>query len=266
MFKKIKKATDQERQLHYGDGPLQSSGPQVAAQIRMYAEAGKWFEKHLADEYRKKARNSRILAVIFGFIAVLALVAVAGLTPLKTVEPYVIRVDQSSGYVDVVRPYVAGDAPDVAEEKHYIALYVMARESYHWNAQRANYALVRLFSSPEVFAEYKNFQLSSKGYVSSLGQNGQVRTAVEAIIPLPVSAEPKLKSEKNVKSWQVRFTQTRLNADGQPPENTKPVHWVATVTFNYGKPSVSEGEQWLNPKGFQVLDYNKTEDLQAVKQ
>ena len=43
-------------------------------------------------------------------LTVLALVAVAGLTPMKTVEPFVIRVDNSTGVVDVV-PVLKGKAP-----------------------------------------------------------------------------------------------------------------------------------------------------------
>ncbi|MEA7931665.1 VirB8/TrbF family protein, partial [Salmonella enterica subsp. enterica serovar Montevideo] len=40
----------------------------------------------------------------FGILAFASVIAVMGLTPLKTVETTIIRVDRNSGYMDVIRP------------------------------------------------------------------------------------------------------------------------------------------------------------------
>ena len=55
-----------------------------------------------------RARSSKLawtVAAIACLIALLAVAAVAGLTPLKQPVPVVIRVDSSSGIVDVVPTY-----------------------------------------------------------------------------------------------------------------------------------------------------------------
>jgi type IV secretion system protein VirB8 len=60
------------------------------------------------DRARRAARSSKLawtVAAIACVIALLAVAAVAGLTPLKQPVPVVIRVDSSSGIVDVVPTY-----------------------------------------------------------------------------------------------------------------------------------------------------------------
>ena len=51
------------------------------------------------------SRNRWLLAaIICAVLALLCLVALIGLTPLKTVEPYVVKEDSKSGLVTVLRP------------------------------------------------------------------------------------------------------------------------------------------------------------------
>lgn len=273
LSKKAKKVTEQERQLHYGDGPLAGKANETGLEIAAYSRAAKYFEKSIAADYRKKARNSRILAGIFGAMAFMSILAVLSLTPLKTVEPYVLSVDRNNGSVALLKPGTkSSDIPEVIEDKGFIYTYVMARESYNWANQRSSYAQVKLMSYEDVFSEYKNFQLSSKGYVTTLGQSQQIRVQIDSILPLTTSDEPKLEGKKDIKTYQVRFSQTLLNADGKPVVNKhnsdvsgKPgsvtVYFVALISFDYGNPPVSEGEQWMNPKGFGVQAFSKTQEL-----
>ncbi|EMZ4245420.1 type IV secretion system protein [Salmonella enterica] len=276
--KKIKKQTDQERQLHYGDDKLAGKSDEVGLEIQAYTKAARWFEKRVAEDYRKKARNSRFLAFFFGVLALAAIIALIGLTPLKTVESMIVRVDRNSGYMDVIRPgWKKEDTKDVTDDKHYIAMYVMARETYNWANQKTNFAIVQQLSYHDVFSEYKNFQLSDKGYVATLGQSRQVSVDLDSIVPLPVSHEKKLGDKDDIKTYQVRFTQSLLDAEGKPVPDTgkvlkidangkpviesKKVYWTGIISFDYDNPPDTEGEGWLNPKGFGVLSYGKTQEI-----
>lgn len=69
LFGKGKKKIDEERQLHYGDGKLEKKNSEVIQDIRAYTMAARWFEKRVAEDYRKKARNSRRLSIFFGILA-----------------------------------------------------------------------------------------------------------------------------------------------------------------------------------------------------
>ncbi len=65
--------------------------------------AARWFE-NVWLKTTVKAGNSRRLSIFFGILAFASVIAVMGLTPLKTVETTIIRVDRNSGYMDVIRP------------------------------------------------------------------------------------------------------------------------------------------------------------------
>ncbi|MGH6970945.1 MAG: VirB8/TrbF family protein, partial [Caulobacteraceae bacterium] len=66
-----------------------------------FAEAKSWN----ADQIRSAERSRRLawgVAACAGIVATVAVGAVAALAPLKSVEPFVVRVDRSTGAVDVM--------------------------------------------------------------------------------------------------------------------------------------------------------------------
>lgn len=260
VSKKIKKQNEQERQLIYGDGPIQENQREAASLERMYQAAAKWFESRVAEDYKKKAKSSKRLAIFLGVLLAMSLIANLSLSPLKTVEPFVIRVDKNSGYVDIVKPsYSMSDSSDVAEDKHFISAYVLAHESYNWASQRANYAFIQLTSSEDVFPPYKNFQLSKKGYTEKLGMQQQVQVQINSIVALPRSKQDKLAGgDSSIRSYQVRYSQTLLMADGRPVLNADPINWISIISINNSNPPKTEGDQWLNPKGYLTVGWEPT--------
>ncbi|EHP7178110.1 type IV secretion system protein [Campylobacter jejuni] len=50
----------------------------------------------------KSNKRAWLIAFISIFIAIISIIAVVLLTPLKTIEPYVIRVDNTTGMVDIL--------------------------------------------------------------------------------------------------------------------------------------------------------------------
>ncbi|WP_043903282.1 VirB8/TrbF family protein, partial [Kingella kingae] len=63
----------------------------------------------------------------------LAVGAVLGLTPLKTVQPFVIRVDNNTGVTDIVTT-LKNEEKSYGEvvDKFWLAQYVRHREGYDW--------------------------------------------------------------------------------------------------------------------------------------
>lgn len=260
ISKKVEKENERERQLVYGDGPIEENQREAASLERMYQAAAKWFEARVAEDYKKKAKSSKRLAIFLGVLLGMSLIANMSLSPLKTVEPFVIRVDKNSGYVDIVKPsYSMSDSADVAEDKHFISAYVLAHESYNWASQRANYAFIQLTSSEDVFTPYKNFQLSKKGYTEKLGMQQQVKTEINSIVALPRSKQDKLSGgDSSIRSYQVRYSQTLLMADGRPVQDADPINWISIISINNSNPPKTEGDQWLNPKGYLAVGWEPT--------
>ncbi|MGC1014422.1 virB8 family protein [Pantoea agglomerans] len=260
VSKKIKKNNDDERQLVYGDGPIEENRKEAASLERMYQAAAKWFETRVAEDYKKKAKSSKRLSIFLGVLLGMSLIANMSLSPLKTVVPYVIRVDKNSGYVDIVKPAEnKSDTPEVAEDKHFIRAYVMAHESYNWASQRANYAFVELTSSAEVFTPYKNFALSKKGFTEKLGMQQQVQVEINSIVELPRSKQDKLSGgDSSIRSYQVRYSQTLLMADGRAVQGAEPTNWISLISVNNSNPAKTEGDEWLNPKGYLTVGWEPT--------
>lgn len=261
--KNKKQVIEQEKKIIYGDEDLSGKEKEIGQAVRAYTQAAKWFEKNVADDYRRKARNSRYLSVFFGVLAFMAIGAVLGLTPLKSVEPYLVRVDNNSGFTDIVAPLSAGANPEQVQDEYWLATYVRTYESYNWSSQTSSYAMIQLFSYGDVFSEYKNFQLSGKGYTEKLGKNLQIRTEINNIVPLKIAANGELQADKNIRTYQVRFTKTILDRFGNPDPQSQTTYWLATVSFDYKNPPVTQEDRWLNPMGFGVQSYVKTQEVKG---
>ena len=67
------------------------------AEVAEYFEAARGWDLDRAQAAERSAKRAWLIAGVATLLTVLALVAVAGLTPMKTVEPFVIRVDNSTG-------------------------------------------------------------------------------------------------------------------------------------------------------------------------
>lgn len=256
-----KHVIEQEKKIIYGDEELSGKEKEIGQAVRAYTQAAKWFEHNVAEDHRRKARNSKYLSIFFGILTFMSIGAVLGLTPLKTVEPYLVRVDNNSGFTDIVSPLSEGISPEQAEDEYWLATYVRTYESYNWSSQASSYAQIQLFSYGEVFTEYKNFQLSSKGYTEKLGKNLQIRTEINNIVPLKLA--PDIQSDKNIKTYQVRFTKTILDQFGNPDPQSQVTYWLATVSFDYKNPPLIQKDSWLNPMGFGVHGYAKTQEVKG---
>ena len=227
----------------------------ISLSEQAYVNAARWFENNVAADYQRAARTWKRLAGFFGVLAFMSVGAVLGLTPLKTVEPYLVRVDNSSGYTDVVKPTSEVKSTEQIDDEYWLANYVRFRESYNFSNNDAQFSMVELLSYDSTFAEYKNFQLSSKGYTAVLGNNRQIQTEINNVTFL---------TRENAKGTaHVRLTKTVLDRNGTPDPQIKPAVWLATVSYDYKNPPKKRGDQWLNSRGFGVLSYSTTQEVGA---
>ena len=112
-----------------------------------FDEARRWDQDRLAAAQRSK-RLAWTVAVCAGVLALAAVGAVAALTPLKTVEPFVVRVDRSTGAVDVMTGLKGTDplTYDEAVNKYFLGLYVRTREGWLPQAAEQDFRQVAIMS------------------------------------------------------------------------------------------------------------------------
>src|SRR3990167_6657253 len=123
---------------------LKSKNP---SEIDKYvSEVRSWETDRVHTEQKSRQLAWRVAGVSL-LLACLCVGAVAALVPLKTVEPYVIRVDNSTGVIDVVHALKGGDTTyNEAVNKYFAQLYVRAREGYFREIADVNYRTVGLLS------------------------------------------------------------------------------------------------------------------------
>jgi len=211
------------------------------------------------DRARRAERSTRvawIVAAVAAVIAVLAVVAVGGLTPLKQPVPVLIRVDSSSGIVDIVPTYEGTADIEPLVTRNLLQNYVLARERYFYGTAEADYELVASQNSPRLNQEWANLWAVDNP-VSPLNvykDGTSIRTQVRSITFL------KLDSGKD-RLAQVRFT--RLMRPGGTGEEQSS-HWVSTIEFAYVRPSKDNKTRSLNPLGFRVVEYRREPEVTAT--
>lgn len=218
--------------------------------LRVYFdEARSWN----ADRLRGAERSRKLawtVAGLAGLVAISAMGAVVALTPLKTVEPYVVRVDRTTGNVDVVSA-LTGTSPisyDEAVTKHFLAQYVRAREGWLAPAAEANFRQVSIMSTPAEQQRWADaFRAANPESPQVLyGTSGEVLVAIRAISFVSDGVA------------NIRFHRT-IRSGQQATESD----WIATVAYTYTDAPMAEGDRLRNPLGFQVTSYRA--DAEVVR-
>lgn len=227
------------------------------SEVAAYFEAARGWDLDRAQAVARSAKRAWLVAGVAILLAVLALVAVAGLTPFKTVEPFVIRVDNSTGIVDVV-PVLAGRAevPE-AVTRYLVTQYVIKREGYVPALAESDYEQVGAWHSPQMNQAWAA-AWNRNNPESPLNANADgttVRVQVAAVTFLtPGSGRADLA--------QVRFLTAR-RVGGQGAEQV--THYVATLQYAYATPSKDDGLRAANPLGFKVLEYRREPEIVAAQ-
>ena len=102
------------------------------------------------ERVRAAARSQRLAWIIAATSATLGLasmVAVIGMLPLRTVETRVIRVNETSGQVELVTPIVGTQTYTEAVTKHWIADYIRSREGFLFEEAPFAFRKVNLMSA-----------------------------------------------------------------------------------------------------------------------
>ena len=209
-----------------------------------YEEAASW-NRDRVQSMRSSYKIAWIIAGMAAGIAILEAVALVLLTPLKTVVPYTLMVDKTTGYVQALKPLdKTGIAPDAALTQSFLVQYVIARESFDIATLSANYRKVALFSADAARSSYL--------------QTMQVNNPTSPLILYPrtsvVDVRVRSLSPLGPNAALVRFDTVRSDANARA-EPARP--FVAIVRYRYSNAPMSLEDRFVNPLGFEVTSYRK---------
>jgi type IV secretion system protein VirB8 len=218
-------------------------------QIRLQMQAKSWFQ----DKYQFVLVQRNILAV-FTVVSLLtslgSVYAVQKLAPLKSVEPFIIQIEEKTGITQLVEPLSRSEIKATeALDNYFLWAYVRARETYHPADQRRNWDITRIMSSPPMFADY----------LTSISPNNPASAAaVLAGVGTRVLSDPTVTylNDPTRKVAQVRFLveETFKKVKTRYPK-------IATIEYSYFDLDLKRAERLINPLGFQVLSYRLDEEV-----
>lgn len=209
-------------------------------------EAASWDRDRAAIE-AKSARRAWWVAGA-GWSATLALaVSILALTPLKSVEPFVIRVDNATGLVDVVPVYQGREAMPEAVTRYFLTHYVTVCERFNFPTAESDYEECGAFHTPQRNQLwYAAWAKTNPDSPLNLYRDG---TTVEARV---TSVSFFTRADGVTDVAQVRYVKAKRVAGSADETRT---YWIASIRYTFtSAPSDPRMRRW-NPLGFKVVDF-----------
>lgn len=214
-----------------------------------FAEAASWDHDRLIAANRSK-RLAWTVAGVASALAMTSVAAVAMLTPLKTVAPYVITVDRATGASEITSGMTGDRQVSYSEAvtKYFLADYVRNREGWIPQARQEFFDGVLAMSSRDEQARWTAF------YSKDNPKSPQaVFTDLDTVF---VAIKSVTFVSKNVA--QVRFTKTL-----QRGTSTTDTPAIATITYDTTDTPTTEQQRFKNPLGLEVQSYRA--DLEVTQ-
>jgi type IV secretion system protein VirB8 len=208
-------------------------------------EAASWDADRVAQGARAVVVAWRVAAA--GWLcAVASIVALTLLMPLKRVEPYLIRVDNSTGIVDVVPAYSGHVSPGEAVSRYFLAHYITVCEQFDYPMAEKDYEECGAFNSARLNqAMYTKWNRANPSSPLNVHKDG----STESVRIESVSFFRRASGVSNLA--QVRYALIERQGEGTPGSIT---HWIASIGYSYAKPPEDPRTRSWNPLGFEVLD------------
>lgn len=220
-----------------------SGDPELEAYWR---EAAAWDFDRIA-QLRRSERNAWRAAAAAGGCALLCASALALLVPLKQLAPFIVRVDSTTGIVDVVPTMTRAIDPGEAVTRYLLTHYVTVCERFNFATAESDYAECGAFHSAKRNEEW--YALWNPANSSSPLNRYKDGTTIRATV-VSVSFFRRASGVSDLA--QVRYVKRLRRGGGGEEEVT---HWIATVQYAYAQPSSDIRIRSLNPLGFKILDF-----------
>jgi type IV secretion system protein VirB8 len=211
-----------------------------------FAEAAGWDADRAARAQRSERRAWWVAGAGWIGVVLLAL-ALMALTPLKRVEPFVIRVHRS-GIVDVVPVYTGTDKLPEAVTRYFLEQYVMICERFDFATAESDYEECGAFNTPRRNqAWYAAWEKTNPDSPLNRYKDG---TTVSAHV-ISISFFTEASGVRDLA--QVRYAKVVHPAGGSAAHSS---YWIATIQYGYTKPSSDPRTREWNPLGFKVIDFH----------
>jgi len=208
-------------------------------------ESVSWDDDRVAQAHRglrtawRVAGAGRICAMTGGL-------ALLFLMPLKRVDPFVVRVDNATGIVDVVPVYEGGAPLDQEISRYFIAHYITTCERFNFVTAENDYEECGAFHAAKRNQAWSALwsRNNPRSPLNVHKDGGRVRAQVESVSFFQ-------RGNGVTDLAQVRYVKAERQSDSAAEQFT---HWIATIRFVYTAPSKDPRLRSWNPLGFKVVE------------
>jgi len=216
--------------------------------LKDYFRRARLWETDRLDMALRSRRFAWTVAGVAGALAIAACLAIAALMPLKTVEPYVIRVDNTTGAVDIVSALKnQSETQDEAITKFFLARYVQTREGFVADDAETNFHIVSIMSSVDEQQRWASFYS---------GHNPQSPQVVYGRRVVGITHIKQISLLSPTQALVRFYTELRDATTG-----VRRIDAAATVDFTYVKRPTKEEDRWISPLGFEVTAYRSDPEV-----
>jgi len=223
-----------------------------AALEAYFAEAASWD----ADRQTLQRRSQRLLGLVAGagwLAAISTALALALAMPLKRVEPFLIRVDNTTGLVDVVPVFTGTSSLPEAVTRYFLDHYVTVCERFNFATAESDYEECGAFHTAAMNAAWSaRWAKTNAASPLNVYRDGTtVRAQVSSISFFT-------RASGAADLAQVRYLKAVRTAAGSEEAVS---HYIATLQYAYGSPSKDPKLRLVNPLGFKVLDFKSEPEV-----
>jgi type IV secretion system protein VirB8 len=220
-----------------------------------FREAASWDDDRVAEAYRS-ARIAWRVAGAGWICAVTGGASLLLLMPLKRVDPFVVRVDNSTGIVDVVPVYTGEAGADQSVTRYFLTHYITTCERFNFATAESDYEECGAFHAAQRNQAWSAlWSKSNPASPLNVHKDGStVRAQVES-----VSFFRRASGVSDLA--QVRYVKAERQGNGAEERFT---HWIATVQYAYAAPSKDPQTRRWNPLGFKIVEVTSEPEVLAA--
>ena len=219
-----------------------------------FREAASWDEDRVAHA-NLSARRAWTAAGAGWICALVSAGALTLLMPLKRVEPFVVRVDNSSGVVDVVPVYDGKTGLTQTVTRYFLTHYITVCERFNFATAESDYEECGAFHAAQRNQAWSAlWNTNNPASPLNVHKDGStVRVQVESVSFFErasgvgdLAQVRYLTAERQVSAAEARLT-----------------HWNATIQYAYTSPSKDPRVRRWNPLGFKIVDLTAEPEVLA---
>lgn len=216
-----------------------------------YNEKDAWnYDVSRNEEIRKSSKRAWTVAYISLALTIIIAIALMLLTPLKTVELMVVKVDKN-GFVDI-KTQLDEEVLTTSEaiDKSFVNRYVKTKEQYYFETLNADFETVQMFSAPKVQKDYvESMTNKQNGKATVLGDKNFIEVKI-------LSIGLSNKNDENIATVRIEASKKTKNSHIEDKEIK-----VITLTYEYLPLKQNASLRLENPLGFIVNSYRVDEEI-----